>query len=78
MEAIFAKTRMKRIPDTCKKCSLSCYDPQGFSGEYARFCSITGKPCPTVSGGNGNIKYGKPKNCPLVMLDVPEGNEAHL
>lgn len=64
---IVAKTKMRRIPKTCKECKLSKHS---FYGD--RVCAVVGKDCPT-SFCSGNWKYGKPAWCPLVEIK----QEAH-
>jgi len=56
---IVAKTRMRKIPKTCKDCALG---KREFGAD--RVCSITGKDCP-MELYRGNWKYGKPTWCPL-------------
>lgn len=58
--AIYAKTRMKTIPKTCKDCALSFIDYSG-----VRVCPILKKECPWEPKPSGNIGYGKPTGCPL-------------
>lgn len=65
---IVAKTRMKRIPDTCKKCSLSNIVKLPLNESY-RVCGITGYDCPTVIASNGCYTYKKSKDCPLIEME---------
>ena len=65
---IVAKTRMKNIPKTCKKCSLSRIERLPLNESY-RICSITGYACPTVIASNGCMAYSKPKDCPLFNME---------
>lgn len=67
---IVAKTRMRRIPKTCKECKLSRYD--AFDD---RICGITGKDCPYEIKPSGSVGFGKPGWCPLVELKEGESNE---
>jgi hypothetical protein len=60
---IVAKTRMKGIPKTCKVCSISYIDPWG-----ERCCGINKRDCPVEVKPSGNVGYGKPSWCPLVVL----------
>ena len=62
---IVAKTRMKRIPDTCKRCSASY--PTG-GGDKA--CELTWYICPTETAPSGNTRYVKPDWCPLMEIGV--------
>ena len=61
---IVAKTKMRKIPKSCKKCNLSF---QNWAGE--RTCSVTKKDCP-MELSSGNWKYGKPTWCPLVEMEA--------
>lgn len=65
---IVAKTKMVRIPETCKKCSARRIDNQ-FNVSY---CNFTGKECPLEDKRNGNIGYGMPTWCPLMDIDLLE------
>lgn len=65
IELIVAKTRMRKIPKSCKVCSLSF---QNWTGE--RTCAVTKMDCPFEQSQNGNWKYGKPGWCPLVELEA--------
>lgn len=68
---IVAKTKMVRIPETCKKCSMAegefinCESP----GIYKR-CTLTGILCPKEKKESGNIGYGMPTWCPLMDIDL--------
>lgn len=64
---IYAKTKMKRIPKTCKECTLTLiqFNQLGFD----KYCSLTGKLCPMEKKANGNYGYTKPKWCPLIIKD---------
>lgn len=67
---IVAKTRLKRIPKTCKECTLSyvpCFDD--------RVCSIKQMVCPMEVRPSGNLAYCKPGWCPLVELKEGATNE---
>lgn len=68
---IFAKTKMTRIPETCKKCSMSkkSYDCFGYKDPDKR-CFLTGLFCPKEKKESGNIGYGKPDWCPLMDLEI--------
>lgn len=58
---IVAKTKMKKIPESCNKCGFSTY-----SYDY-RVCFFeTNKICPMVRTENGNKKYTRPEWCPLM------------
>ena len=56
---IIAKTRLKRMPRTCRECTISLNDGWG-----ERVCGITKKDCP-LEVVNGRVRYGKPGWCPL-------------
>lgn len=62
---IVAKTKMTRLPETCKKCSLSQVEHYGFC-DTERYCGITNRACPTEKKQSGNVGYGKPDWCPLI------------
>ena len=64
---IVAKTRLKRIPKTCKECALS-YVP-GFDD---RVCIIKKMACPKEVRLTGNLAYCKPGWCPLMELGEGE------
>ena len=61
---IVAKTRMKRIPKTCKECSISVV-----TYWEDRVCGINQKECPVERKPSGNIGYCKPGWCPLVEVE---------
>lgn len=61
---IVAKTKMRKIPTSCKKCNLSF---QNWAGE--RTCFVTKKDCPIEEAPSGNWRYGKPTWCPLVEME---------
>lgn len=61
---IYAKTRLRKIPKTCKECTLSAIEFYHHDSE--RVCTITGKSCPIEKKASGNWGYTKPDWCPLV------------
>lgn len=63
---IVAKTKMVRVPETCKKCSKAIDDVQG------KWCSLTGNFCPHEKKPSGNTGYGMPTWCPLMDIDFLE------
>lgn len=63
---IVAKTKMKRIPDTCKRCSASYLDE--YDCYEGRVCNLTGYICPVETTPSGNIRYVKPDWCPLMEI----------
>lgn len=65
---IVAKTRMKKIPKTCKDCSCSVVHFISPIKSY-RVCVITSNNCPMVEKSRGNYGYGKPKWCPLIVAE---------
>lgn len=69
---IYAKTKMRRIPKTCKDCSLSYFYHESVLESY-RACSITSICCPWEKQKSGNYGYGKPKWCPLVEMKHENG-----
>jgi len=62
---IAAKTRMRKIPKTCKDCSLSRRD----YWNDERMCVINGMLCPLEVTESGKIAYCKPSWCPLVEIE---------
>lgn len=60
---IVAKTRLRKMPQSCRKCSLSIVD----SWTDDRVCSITHRLCP-LELRNGHIGYAKPEWCPLMEV----------
>lgn len=68
---IVAKTRIKKIPDTCKKCALS-YIPRGTN---ERVCVVTQICCPSETRPSGNKAYCRPRWCPLIELKEGATNE---
>lgn len=70
---IYAKTRMKNIPKTCKDCSCSNFVMDRLDGAVYtsyRTCGIVWKMCPYEKKKSGNWGYGKPDWCPLVEIGV--------
>lgn len=61
---IVAKTRMRKIPKSCKECGFSFND---WSGE--RVCMVKKKDCPIEYMESGQWRYGKPAWCPLVEME---------
>ena len=57
---IIAKTRLRKIPENCGKCSLAF---ENFADD--RFCIITKKDCPCFISHSGKIKFKKASWCPL-------------
>lgn len=64
---ICAKTKMKKLPESCNKCTLSNLNGNYYS-DLERFCSITKRACPMERSENNNLKYIRPKWCPLVEV----------
>lgn len=60
---IIVKTKMKKMPKTCKECRISY-----IGWEEVRFCGINGKTCPMEQKPSGNWGYSKPSWCPLVEV----------
>lgn len=69
---IVAKTKMKRIPETCKKCSFAKIEYAGneFYTSKDRYCKITGYECPIGTKPSGNVGYGMPSWCPLMDIEL--------
>lgn len=65
---IVAKTKMVRIPDTCKKCPFK----EVVGNNCKSYCTLTGHICPTEKKESGNIGYGMPTWCPLMDIDLIE------
>lgn len=59
---IVAKTRMKKIPESCNKCKLSYVDLHG------RFCRVNASMCPMERSEHKNLKYIRPDWCPLIEM----------
>lgn len=59
---IVADTKMKRMPDTCKKCSKS------YTHLDCLACSLAGYLCPKEKAPSGNERYIKPDWCPLMEI----------
>ena len=66
---IVAKTRMRRMPKSCRWCKLSCAN-----WFEERFCSVTAGDCPKEYEKNGSWKYVRPDWCPL--LEMEENHDA--
>lgn len=64
---IVAKTRMRKIPKTCKGCALSFCQFDG--RDSYRVCAIMLRDCPMEDKGRGNYGYTKPDWCPLVEIE---------
>ena len=60
---IVAKTRLQKMPQSCRKCSLSTVD--SWTGD--RVCNIKHRLCP-LEVRNGHVSYAKPEWCPLVEV----------
>lgn len=60
---IVAKTRMKKIPESCKDCKFSTTEYGG------RCCRIAIRFCPMKQSEHKNWKYFKPDWCPLIEID---------
>lgn len=67
---IYIKTSLKKVPACCTKCKYSSVFGRGL--DTVRYCRLTDIPAPQERTANGNWKYTKPKNCPLV--DAREGD----
>lgn len=60
---IVAKTKMKKIPESCNKCALS------YIGMNGRFCKIEKAMCPMERSEHKNLKYTRPDWCPLQEVE---------
>ena len=67
---IVAKTRLKKMPKTCKQCIYRELYPVG--GED--ICRIAGMFCPWEKKPNGMVGLGKPDWCPLMDAAELSGN----
>lgn len=69
---IYAKTRLNKLPKTCKECKFSivAYERLGTIDLYdGRICILSGnRACQTEKTPNGNTKYTKPVWCPLMEV----------
>ena len=62
---IYAKTNLKKIPETCNKCKFS------FQNKYFGFrhcILLNAKKCEKVKTNLGNWKYERLKECPLIEM----------
>lgn len=59
---IVAKTRLKKMPKTCKQCHYRMLYPVGGKD----ICRIAGLFCPWEKKPNGMLGLGKPDWCPLM------------
>lgn len=67
---IIIKTKMKKIPDTCKKCPYSCVHHEYYDATGTRYCVINGKALPMeYVKEKRNWCYIKPDWCPLEEID---------
>lgn len=69
---IYAKTKLKKIPNTCTKCAFKSYiwnHLYSVTSESKWICSLTHQKVPyTYIKEKRNWVYGKCKNCPLTEL----------
>lgn len=63
---IYISTKLKKIPEVCTKCKYSGL--RWDCGDDIRYCRITNEEIPMVRTENGNMKYAKPKSCPLIEV----------
>ena len=75
---IVSKTKLKKIPETCKGCKFSEVVDNLYGLNSGRVCSITGILCPIEKSPHGNAKYGKSKYCPLVEIEINESNNDEI
>ena len=61
---IVAKTRLKKMPKTCKQCHYRMLYPVGGKD----ICRIAGLFCPWEKKPNGMFGLGKPDWCPLMEV----------
>lgn len=66
---IVAKTKMKKIPESCNKCSLARIEYSHWN-DTQRYCWITKKDCPMEKSEHGNWKYTRPDWCPLMEVET--------
>lgn len=67
---IVAKTRLKKMPKTCKQCDYRALYP--VDGED--ICRIAGAFCPWENKPDGMFGLGKPDWCPLMDVEELSGN----
>lgn len=67
---IVAKTRLRKLPKTCKECSVARSD--SWTGD--RFCGASNRICPMEVTPSGRVAYCKPSWCPLVEIDKDGDN----
>lgn len=65
---IVAKTKMRKIPKSCKTCSLR-HDERMSQGQYYSLCCITLRSCPMEKKKSGNYGYIRPTWCPLMEVE---------
>lgn len=63
---IVVKTKMKQIPESCRKCSFK----QVLNNNCMAYCAITGRDCPAEKKPSGNVGYGMPSWCPLMDIEL--------
>ena len=72
---VIIKTRLKKIPKTCKECVFSQtleeeMKDKRVSGYKIRRCTLTGYTAPIKRTKNRRIyKISKPNSCPLIEVD---------
>lgn len=64
-KVIVAKTRMRKMPKTCKTCSIARRD--WWAEEL--YCGANNRVCPMDNTANGRLAYVKPSWCPLVEIE---------
>lgn len=66
---IYVKTRLKKMPKTCKNCPFARDIPNSDwrNGRQCQ-CIVTMQGCPWEKSPNGNWRYGKPVWCPLMEV----------
>lgn len=65
---IYIKTKLKKIPTSCKACPFSFnyqYASFAYRNDFVKQCFITKKECPMEKSQHGNMKYILPTWCPL-------------
>jgi len=64
---ICAKTKLKKIPQSCNKCSFSKFEGS-FVASY-RVCTLTGSVCRKENLRGTAWKYTRNSDCPLFEVD---------
>lgn len=70
---ICAKTKMPKIPKSCKDCTFSrvvdTKEKIDSWKRYKRLCTLTGAKCPKRKEEDGYTRFFHPKWCPLFEME---------